>query len=237
MVRDSALAEQGKRNGSGRGDPCTAASGKGTEAMNRKRATLAAACVLAVVPSIATADSPRDRATGGGQAFFSGEPAGAGDTVAFTAQRAKAAANDEVAANGQIQVNRRTTGVTKFHGTITCLVVTGGKSEGAAYMSGTSRASKTQPAQSFELYVTDGGKGAMERDDTIALFVGDETDQGDDNRADDGPCGIGGEPDDLDVDLARGNVQTHNASTEEEAEFFPAEEPAPVSGLTLPPLG
>ena len=64
--------------------------------------------VLAAVPAIAVAapnsGPKRDKATGGGQAFFdSREPTGAGDTVGFTAQRARDAAADSSDATGQVQ--------------------------------------------------------------------------------------------------------------------------------------
>lgn len=175
--------------------------------------------VLAIPVGSASAAPSRDKATGGGQAFFdSREASGAGDTVAFTAQRERNAADGSDAADGQIQVNRRGDNAIKFHGEITCLVVNGGRSEGVAYMSGLTRASKTVPAQPFELYVTDGGKGQAERNDLIALFVGEETDQGDAGQEDDaeGPCGFAEQPEG--VSLARGNVQTWNNNTSEDQE-------------------
>lgn len=111
----------------------------------------------------------------------------------------------------------------KFHGTITCLVVNGGNSVGNAYMSGTSRG-----GEPFELYVTDGGKGLDERNDMIALFVGDET-QSNDSSTSDGPCGFDSQPDT--VTLARGNVQTYNANTSED-ETAPSQSSSSL-GLSL----
>lgn len=187
---------------------------------------------MMVPVGVAQSASSRDKAIGGGQAFLdSRDASGAGDTVAFTAQRAKGAPDGSDAAVGQIQVNRRGTNAVRFHGTITCLVVNGGRSEGVAYMSGTTRANKRVPAQPFELYVTDGGKGQMERsNDMIMLFVGDETDQGDDGSADDeqGPCGFAEEV--SGVNMARGNVQTWNNNSSED------QEPPSRSMLSLPSL-
>jgi hypothetical protein len=175
----------------------------------RARVLFLVCALLAAVPATAGAGNTRDRATGGGQAFLdSRDQNGAGDTVAFSAHRAKGAASDSDAATGQIQVNRRGDNAVKFHGNITCLVVNGGKSVGTAYMSGTSRGGTP-----FELYVSDGGKGQDERNDMIMLFVGDETTQNDSSSAD-GPCGFDEQPDG--VSLARGNVQTYNGSTDED---------------------
>lgn len=199
--------------------------------MNKKLILAALAGVLALPVASADSASTRDKVTGGGQAFLDSRDAkGAGDTVAFQAQRERGAADGSDAADGQIQVNRRGDNAVKFHGEITCLVVNGGKSEGVAYMSGTTRASKSVPAQPFELYVTDGGKGKAERNDMIMLFVGDETDQGDDGSADDeqGPCGFAEEVDG--VSMARGNVQTWNNNTSED------QEPESRTALRLPSL-
>ena len=178
----------------------------------------ALAASVAFPVSAADSASSRDKAIGGGQAFLdSRDASGAGDTVAFTAQREKGAPEGSDLADGQIQVNRRGDNAVKFHGTVECLVVNGGRSEGVAYMSGTTRANKNVPAQPFELYVTDGGKGQAERNDMIMLFVGaEETDQGDDGTADDdqGPCGFAESVEG--VSMARGNVQTWNNNTSED---------------------
>lgn len=194
-----------------------------------KRASLVAGAAVAVlaaaVPATAMAGNTRDRATGGGQSFLDGrEPARAGDTVAFSAHRAKGAPADSDAATGQIQVNRRGENAVKFHGTITCLVVNGGKGMGYAYMSGESRGGTP-----FELYVSDGGKGPQERNDMIMLYVDQETEDNDGSGGD-GPCGFGEAPDT--VNLARGNVQTYNGSDAEDED-----PPAPGGGLPLAPPG
>lgn len=168
------------------------------------------AAVLAI-PTVASGASTRDAITGGGQAFFgsNGETGqGAGDTVAFTAKRERGAAEGSTDAVGQIQVNRRTTNQVKFHGTFNCLVVNGEPNSGAgmAWASGESRTGTP-----FQLYVEDGGKGQMERNDMITLLVGDDTEDGD------GPCGF----EDADTDsisLSRGNVQVRNRDTSEDNE-------------------
>ena len=162
-------------------------------------------------PTVASGASTRDAITGGGQAFFGsgGETGqGAGDTVAFTAKRERGAEDGSDAADGQIQVNRRTTSAVKFHGTFECLVVNGEPNSGAgiAWASGTSR-----NGQDFQLYVEDGGKGQMERNDMIMLLVGDDTQDGD------GPCGFE-EADTDSIALSRGNVQVRNRNLSEDYE-------------------
>jgi len=186
---------------------------------------IAAAAAVLALPALASGASTRDAITGGGQAFFgSGGEAqqGAGDTVAFTAKRERGAAEGSDAAVGQIQVNRRTTDQVKFHGTFDCLVVNGEPNSGAgmAWASGESR-----DGTPFQLYVEDGGKGQMERNDMITLLVGDDTEDGD------GPCGF----EDMDTDsisLSRGNVQVRNRDTSEDAEEN-SQEASPLSLLGL----
>jgi hypothetical protein len=208
-----------------------------------------AAVALAAVPAIAGAapssGPPRDKATGGGQAFFdSREPTGAGDTVAFTAQRARDAAGDSSDATGQVQVNRRGDNAVKFHGIVDCLVVNASdpdsgdpvvsKGQGEAYISGYVRGDQSKR---FELYVKDGGKGQMERvNDMIALFAPGETDQGDPGSSDDnaGPCGFAEAPTDVDVTMARGNVQVTNANTGEDQAAAAPQQQVGVESLSAP---
>jgi hypothetical protein len=184
-----------------------------------KALLITAAAVAVAVPTVAGAASggtTRDSITGGGQAFFDmTDPAaatGAGDTVAFQAQRAKYATGDSTDATGNIQVNRRTTNQVKFHGTFDCLVVDGdpGSGAGTAYASGQSRGGVP-----FELYVEDGGKGQLERNDMIMLFVGDETANNDGQGED--VCGFSDSDFDT-VSMARGNVQVRNRNIAEDAE-------------------
>lgn len=186
---------------------------------------LGAVAALAAVPVGADADSPRDRATGGGQVIMdpNAQPTqGAFDTVAFTAQRAKGATDESGDAIGQVQVNRRLGDApVKFHGTVECLIVFGTKSAGKAYISGFDN--KTQ--EPFELYVVDGGSGETERGaDQILVWYGPETE---DNESDEqtpvnmptGPpedefCGIEEDPSSkraIPVQ-ARGNTQVHDAN-------------------------
>ena len=172
---------------------------------------IAVAAAVLALPTVASGASTRDAITGGGQAFFgsNGETGqGAGDTVAFSAKRAKGTPEGSTDAVGQIQVNRRTTTQVKFHGTFHCLVVNGEPNSGAgmAWASGESR-----DGTPFQLYVEDGGKGQMERNDMITLLVGDQTEDGD------GPCGF--EDTDTDsISLSRGNVQVRNRDTSEDAQ-------------------
>ena len=187
--------------------------------MKLKALLIAALAAAVAIPTVAGAakggNNTRDGITGGGQAFFDMREdttgGGAGDTIAFTAKRARDAATTSTDAEGQIQVRRRTTGAVKFHGEFECLVVNGEPNSGAgiAFASGASR-----DGVPFELYVEDGGKGAMERNDMIMLFYGTEAD-GENN---DGPCGTEGDFDPAEdtVSLARGNVQVRNRSTDED---------------------
>jgi len=177
------------------------------------RGLLVAGAVAALaLPAVTMGANTRDAVTGGGQAFFgtNGEAGpGAGDTVAFTAKRAKGAEGSD-AAVGQIQVNRRTTDQVKFHGTFDCLVVNGEPGSGAGYAYGSGEARDSTP---FQLYVEDGGKGAMERNDMIMLFVDDDVQSGD------GPCGFDDfDPDEDSISLSRGNVQVRNRDTTEDVE-------------------
>jgi hypothetical protein len=215
----------------------------------RRTGLVVAVVVLAAVPALAaaaTSSGPkRDKATGGGQAFFdSREPTGAGDTVAFTAQRARDAASDSSDATGQVQVNRRGDNAVKFHGIVDCLVVNANdpetgdpvvsKGQGEAYISGYVRGDETKR---FELYVKDGGKGQAERvNDMIALFAPGETDQGDEGPDDDnaGPCGFAEAPTDVDVTMARGNVQVTNANTGEDQEAPAPQQQSAAQSLAAP---
>jgi hypothetical protein len=200
--------------------------------MRKTGLVVAAAVAVLALPTGASAANTRDAVTGGGQAFFgtNGESGpGAGDTVAFTAKRAKGAADGSSEAVGQIQVNRRTTGEVKFHGTFDCLVANGepGSGAGYAYASGQSR-----DGTPFELYVSDGGKGAMERNDMIMLYVGDETE----DNGSDGPCGFEDfDPETDSISLSRGNVQVRNRNTseDEDAGSNSESEASPLSFLGL----
>jgi hypothetical protein len=200
----------------------------------RKLGVLAVVGAVAAVPAAAQADSGRDRATGGGQVLIDPnqpQPKGALDTVAFTAQRARGAANDpnSTRATGQVQVNRRNgtedNPDVKFHGTVTCLVVVGGKSEGEAYIAGRSSGRENRDPdtgeprpQPFELYVTDGGKGVDERGmDVTMVWYGEEIERNDADQND--PihtppeteyCGIEEFPEERPA-LARGNNQVYDA--------------------------
>jgi hypothetical protein len=194
--------------------------------MKRRGLLIAVSAAVLALPTVASGASTRDAITGGGQAFFgsNGETGqGAGDTVAFSAKRAKGTPEGSTDAVGQIQVNRRTTSQVKFHGTFNCLVVNGEPNSGAgmAWASGESR-----DGTPFQLYVEDGGKGQAERNDMIMLFVGDETQDGD------GPCGF--EDTDTDsISLSRGNVQVRNRDTSEDAQQQSSNEASPLSALGL----
>jgi len=194
-----------------------------------------------------TSGNTRDSATGGGQAFFdtAAPTSGAGDTVAFQAQRAKGADPGSDDATGQIQVNRRSNpavdnseGAVKFHGTIDCLVTNGvkGSGMGDAFISGESRSGIP-----FELYVNDGGTGQTERDDNIMLFVGDETENNDADENNDTDttndkkevCGFSEYDPTSALELFRGNVQVRNRDNS--ADNYPdtPDDSGGASALTL----
>ena len=181
----------------------------------RTLGVLAAVTAVAAVPVSADAGSPRDRATGGGQVLLDPNnppTTGAQDTVAFTAQREQGAASDSTAADGQVQVNRRSGEALKFHGIVDCLVVIGNK----AYISGRSRDDVY-----FELFAIDGGSGTDERgaDQTI-VWHGSETEENEPDQftppftggTEEEYCGIEEDPTSKrEAALARGNNQIHDA--------------------------
>jgi hypothetical protein len=181
----------------------------------RKLGLLAAVAAVAVVPAVAEAGSARDRATGGGQVLLdpnSPPTTGALDTVAFTAQQ-EAGATDG-AADGQVQVNRRSGDALKFHGIVDCLIVSGSK----AYISGTSRDDGTP----FELFATDDSVNPASSDsDQTIVWYGDETEENDPDQQvvgnftppqEDEFCGIEEDPNSKrTVALARGNNQVYDA--------------------------
>ena len=187
-----------------------------------KFAALAAIGALAALPTIAGAESPRDRATGGGQILVDPDnppSGGALDTVAFTAQREQGAAAGSTAADGQVQVNRRSGEAVKFHGIVDCLVVVGSK----AYISGTQRGAVDENGDPipFELFVQDNGEGALDDDDLGMIWYGEETTtNGPDQLGQFTPpnedefCGIEEDPSskgDLPA-LGRGNYQVYDAA-------------------------
>jgi hypothetical protein len=173
----------------------------------RIRNLLIAVAVLALaVPGFAQAGSANDRATGGGQIFFSvdedGEPSTnepvvqAGDTIAFTAQ---ATADG---AKGQVQFIDRTGGTgkgqVKLHGVVTCIAVTGN----LARIGGTAtRNDDSSRGDNFQMVVEDNGEGASNLEgDQIAFQFVDAPD-----------CEEQDGEDDFMTTLARGNVQVYDA--------------------------
>jgi hypothetical protein len=182
----------------------------------RRLVVLATLAVVVAIPVTADAGSARDRATGGGQVLLDPNnppTTGALDTVAFTAQQEHGATDS--AADGQVQVNRRSGGAdaVKFHGTVECLIVNGTK----AYISGEDR-----EGTPFELFVVDGGSGDAERgSDQSIIWYGPETDENDPDQQvignftppqEDEFCGIEEDPNSKrTVAVARGNNQVYDA--------------------------
>jgi hypothetical protein len=177
----------------------------------RIRNFVIAAFVLALaIPGFASAGSANDRATGGGQIFFTfenedGEPSanedivGAGDTIAFTAQEGQGGVK------GQVQFIDRTGGTgqgqVKLHGTVTCLEVEGN----TARIGGTAvRNDDESRGSEFQILVVDNGEGAanLEGDQIAFQFVDSPDCQEQDGE------------DDYQTTLARGNVQVYDAPDE-----------------------
>lgn len=162
--------------------------------MFRLRKSAAAALgVVALTAGLGLADSPRDRATGGGQILVGTR--GAGDTIAFTAQNRAGSTADF--ATGQLTVQDRTGGTGKdhvtLHGEVTCLRVTGNVAKLGGFF---------RDGGGFTLLVEDNGEGAKALEaDMIALqYVADPTCEREDGD------------DDGQTELARGNVQVHDAA-------------------------
>ena len=176
----------------------------------RIRNLLIAAAVLSLaIPGFANAGSAYDRATGGGQVFFTfaedpddppsvdEEEIGAGDTIAFTAQEGR----DGV--KGQVQFIDRTGGTgrgqVKLHGIVTCIDVI---SANTARIGGVAQRNDDESrGNNFQMLVTDNGEGASNVDgDQIAFQFVDTPD-----------CEEQDGEDDAQTTLARGNVQVYNA--------------------------
>jgi hypothetical protein len=154
------------------------------EQLKLRIALACAALVAFALPFVASAGSPTDRATGGGQVLI-GTRGGAGDTIAFTAQ-------DRTTNPGQVQyVDRTATGQTVLHGTVSCLAV----SDNMAKIGGEWGAGGT-----FQIIVIDNGEGIAADDDVVTIQDGQDPtcDQEDDD--DDDP-----------IALARGNAQVYDA--------------------------
>src|SRR5207248_1273350 len=102
----------------------------------------------------AHAGSGTDRAQGGGQVLL-GTRGGAGDTIAFTGQ------GTESAGTGQVQyVDRTATSQTVYHGTVTCVAVSGN----TAKLAGT-----WDQGGTFTIVAEDNGQGAAADDDMISI--------------------------------------------------------------------
>lgn len=162
----------------------------------RIRNLLIAIAVLSLaIPGFANAGSAYGRATGGGQILVSTD-GGAGDTIAFTA-RNTATSGD--AARGQVQLVDRTGGSgqgnLRFHGTVTCLRVSGT----IAKIGGVVKTDSTGDTSGFTMVVQDNGEGVSATDaDQIAF-----------ERVSTPDCDDDGSDDDTQTDLARGNVQVY----------------------------
>ena len=151
---------------------------------------VAGLAAIAVISGSASAGSPTDRATGGGQILIG--TGNAGNTIAFTAQ------GTPEAAKGQVQVVDRSAGKgqsqVKFHGLVECILVSGNMAEIAG--------SERDSGDPFTLRVVDNGEGVNASNDMI--FFDDVEDdmrcESDDN-----------DDDDTQLALARGNAQVYDA--------------------------
>jgi hypothetical protein len=152
------------------------------------------------------------QASGGGQVVMDGA-GGAGDTIAFVAQRLEAGAVQEPGddenpairdARGQLQVINRSAGTgrdqTRFHGTVTCFAdYREVGEENVARFGGVGRDSTTNAPVRFVVDVTDMGEQGT---DMVAFrrLAGDEGN----------PCADDGDGTELRSSaLARGNVKIH----------------------------
>lgn len=150
----------------------------------KKFLVLGMAVLVAVPATVAMGGSSTDRATGGGQVLI-GTRGGAGDTIAFTAQ-------DRASNLGQVQyVDRTATGQTTFHGTVTCLRVSGNM----AKLAGVWREGGT-----FQVLVVDNEQGSQADDDLVTVQNNQPNDCAQDNNDSDNTTA-----------LARGNAQVYDA--------------------------
>ena len=159
--------------------------------MKLKIALVVGSIAALAVPFVASAGSPTDRATGGGQVLLG---TGAGNTIAFTAQ------GTPTDAKGQVQVIDRSAGTgrnqVKFHGLVECIFVDGDMAE----IAGVERDS----GAAFTLRVVDNGEGANASGNDMIFF---------DDVADDMRCASdGNDGDDMQMALARGNAQVYDAA-------------------------
>jgi hypothetical protein len=176
--------------------------------MHRIRTLALGALVLAMLlPTAATAASPRDRATGGGQILV-GTDGGAGSTIAFTAQET-VAGGSPTDVKGQIQFIERTGGTgrgqVRGHYEVDCLEVTGN----TAYIAGVLKNGDGTTSERIYLEVVDNGEGAnaMGADIVTVNRDADPDDDGDDDA--ENACDV---PEGGTVSLARGNAQVHDAT-------------------------
>jgi hypothetical protein len=162
-----------------------------------KLAIAVAAIGALAVPLIATAGSPTDRATGGGQILIDQKPGngvGAGDTIAFSAQQVSG-----TVARGQVQFVDRTGGIgkdqVKEHGEVFCMAMMGANVAEIGYDP------RGDADDVDQLYVID--NGAPGQGGTDMIFVDDNPET---------PCDFQDDSDDDgEVALARGNVTLYNA--------------------------
>lgn len=130
------------------------------------------------------------KVTGGGQTDVG--TTGAGDTIAFTAQK-----NPSQGVTGQVQFVDRADGTgrgqTVFHGTVVCLEAVDAGEQGAAIFAGFFR----NNGGSFEIYVEDNGEPNQGND--VVFLDRTSPPNCDDEEDDDGRTALG-----------RGNVQVHS---------------------------
>jgi hypothetical protein len=153
------------------------------------RAFAAALVVAALSVTGASAGSPNDRVTGGGQTLVGTQ--GAGNTIAFNAQ------TTADGAKGQVQVVDRSAGTgqsqVRFHGIVDCVTVNGNSAEIYGHK-------RDDAGDDFTIYVMDNGEGAAANNDLVFL-----------NDNPQSPCELADDDDQGDVELARGNAQVYDA--------------------------
>jgi hypothetical protein len=153
-----------------------------------KKVAAVSAVLVVLAAAGASAGSPRDRVTGGGQTLVGTR--GAGNTIAFTIQGAGADVK------GQFQYVDRTAGTGQsqdsWHGSPTCLEVAGNTAKAVI--------SRNDTGALYELLIVDNGQGAAADDDLVTLTQDEEP-----------TCGSDDDDDDVNTALARGNVQVYDA--------------------------
>lgn len=166
--------------------------------IRRIQVLVLAGLASAVVTAPAADAAVGDKVTGGGQVFFSADqngtkPTGALNTIGFNAQQT---ATD---VKGQVQFIDRSAGKgrsqVRYHGIVDCINVMGNQ----ALIGGVKRGGGPR----FQMYVEDNGEGANAAGADVITF---------NNKSADPNCEFDDNDNDVQIELARGNVQVHGST-------------------------